>query len=104
MRRHAPACESHQERKGRAHPIGGDVADGVLQAAQEVVLDELVELDQALVNVDGRVDDLQPHLVLYFLHPLRRHFQHPTQALHLTHSMIQDKPPLYCSVGMKSGN
>ena len=66
-----------------AHPVGGNVADGELEAAQEVVLNELVEVDEALVNVDGGVDDLQPQLVLHLLYALGAHLHQPTQPFHL---------------------
>ncbi len=75
---------------GRADPIGGDVAGGELEAAKEVVLDELVEVDEALINVDGGIYDLQPQLLLHLLYALRAHLHQPTQPLNLrSMSLVQ---------------
>lgn len=37
--------------------------DANLEAAQEIVLQQIVQLRQALVDVDAAVDDVLPHLL-----------------------------------------
>lgn len=56
-----------------AHRVGGDVVGRALQAAQEVVLDQLEKLDQAPVYIDGHVDGAQAHALLRALVPLEHH-------------------------------
>ena len=85
LRQSQYACQLLASAKdAQAHLIGRNVVDGVLEATQQIILDQIVQLDQALINVDSGVDDVQAYSPFYCAHLLWRCLHHHAQSFHLS--------------------